>query len=60
MTREKVSIRLSERMLERVDRQIEQGEWSSRSDLIREATRRVVTEQECRERLEDDDGGISA
>lgn len=47
-----VSIRFSERLLDRVDARVEAGDFETRSDLLREGARRIALEAEVSERLE--------
>ncbi|MEM7816265.1 MAG: ribbon-helix-helix domain-containing protein [Candidatus Aenigmatarchaeota archaeon] len=39
-----VQIRINKKMVERIDQLVEEGVYSSRSELIRDATRRLVME----------------
>jgi Arc/MetJ-type ribon-helix-helix transcriptional regulator len=51
-----VGFRIEERVLDRVDELVEQGEFCSRSELLREGARRVVQSAAAEERLHDSDG----
>lgn len=50
-----VNVRFPDRLRERVERLVDADEYETRSELVREATRRLVLDAEVRERLDDED-----
>lgn len=48
-----ISVRVPERLLDRVDARIEAGEFDNRSELLREGARRIALEAEVSDRLEE-------
>lgn len=49
-----VTVRFPDHLLERLDARVEAGEFSDRSEALREGARRVATEGEVLERLDVD------
>ncbi len=50
MSREHLTLRMDERLLERVDRLVDRGEFDNRSEALREGARRLCLHSEIEDR----------
>ena len=53
-----VQIRINRKIIEKIDQLVESGVYSNRSEVIRDATRRLVIEFSGRKGMEPEDGRV--